>query len=117
MSEQIHWNLEVAILPGQLENFRAVARDLIANTQKEADTLTYEWHLSADNTKCHIIERYRNSAALITHGEGFHAFAERFFQACRLVRIDIYGPVTEEAKAGLTGLYPNYYSLLGGFNR
>ena len=46
MSEQISWLLEVEILPGKLEDFRAVARDLIANTQPESGTLDYEYHLS-----------------------------------------------------------------------
>ena len=50
MKNEIYWILEVAVLPGQLENFRAVARDLIASTEKEPDTLGYEWNLNDDGT-------------------------------------------------------------------
>ena len=81
MSENIHWLLEVAILPGKLEDFRSVVRDLIAATEPEPGTFDYEWYFNADNTACHIYERYRDSAALIKHVEGFHRFAERFMQA------------------------------------
>ena len=117
MSEQIHWNIEVAILPGKLADFRSVANDLIASTKKEPGALTYEWHFSSDNTVCHIIERYANSAAVLTHGQNFAQFAERFVAACRVVRFDIYGPATDEVKADLAGANPSYYSLLGGFSR
>ena len=117
MSTQIHWLLEVAVLPGQLDNFRAVARNLIASTEKEADTLAYEWNLTGDGTTCHIYERYRNSAAVMVHITGFGAFAERFMAACRPTRFDVYGSPGDEVKAALTDFNPTYYSHLGGFSR
>jgi quinol monooxygenase YgiN len=117
MSTQIHWLLEVAILPGQLENFRAVARDLIASTKSEPGTLAYEWNLSENETVCHIYERYQNSDAALAHVKGFGAFAERFLQACRPTRFDIYGTPNEAVKAALADFGPVYFSPLGGFNR
>jgi quinol monooxygenase YgiN len=117
MSDQISWVLEVAIQPGQLENFRAVARDLIAVTQSEPGTLAYEWNLNDDQTACHIFESYRDSAALVAHVQSFGHFAERFLQACRPVRFDVYGSPNEEARAVLADFKPAYYSHLGGFTR
>jgi quinol monooxygenase YgiN len=117
MNEQIYWLLEVSILPGQLENFRAVVGELIASTELEPGTLGYDWNLSADETVCHIYERYVNSAALLTHGQGFHAFAERFFKTCRPTRCDIYGTPSAEVKAAMADLHPTYYTPLGGFSR
>jgi len=117
MSDQIYWILEVAILPGQLENFRAVARDLIANTEPEPGTLGYEWALSDDGTVCHIYERYQNSDAVVAHVKGFGAYAERFIQACRPTRFHIYGSPSAEVKAMLADFSPVYFPLLGGFSR
>jgi len=110
MSEQIYWVLEVAILPGQLDHFRAVARDLISKTESEPGTLGYEWNLNDDKTVCHIYERYKNSDALVAHVQSFGAFAERFLQACRPTRFHVYGTPNEAAKAALADLHPLYFS-------
>jgi quinol monooxygenase YgiN len=117
MSAQISWLLEVEILPGKLEDFSAVARDLIANTQPEPGTLDYEWHLSPEEKTAHIFERYADSAAMIKHVEGFGNFAARFLAACRPTRFSVYGPISAEAKAMLADLDPVYFSELGGFSR
>jgi quinol monooxygenase YgiN len=117
MSDQIYWILEVAILPGQLKGFRAVAGDLIASTKSEPGTLNYEWNLSDDETVCHIYERYQNSEALLAHIQGFGAFADRFMQACRPTRFHIYGTPNENVKTALADFNPVYFSPLGGFSR
>jgi quinol monooxygenase YgiN len=117
MSDHISWLLEVEILPGKLDEFRAVARDLIANTEPEPATLDYEWHLSPDNKMAHLFERYADSAAMIAHVEGFGAFAARFLGACRVTRFSVYGKPSAEAKAALADLSPVYFSQLGGFSR
>jgi quinol monooxygenase YgiN len=117
MSNQISWVLEVEVLPGKLEDFRAVARDLVANTKNEPGTIDYEWHLGPGNTTCHIFERYADSAALVKHVEGFGAFAGRFMASCRPVRFAVYGQVSDQAKSHLADLHPVYYSTLGGFSR
>jgi len=117
MSTEISWLLVVAIQPGQLDDFRSVARDLIASTQNEPGTLAYEWNLSEDHSVCHIYERYRDSAAIVAHVQNFGKFAERFIAACRPVRFDVYGTVSAEAKDLIKDLGPAYYSQLGGFSR
>ena len=107
MSAEVSWVLEVEILPGQLDNFRAVAGDLIASTRTEPGTLAYEWHVNKAGKVCHIYERYRDSVATLTHVQGFGAFAERFLQACRPVRFSVYGTPSEEVKAALADFQPS----------
>jgi quinol monooxygenase YgiN len=117
MSTHISWILQVAILPGQLENFKVVARDLIAVTKNEKGTLAYEWNLNADETACDIYERYQDSDAMIAHVHSFGNFAGRFLNACRPTSFHVYGAPNEAAKAQLTDLHPLYFTHLGGFHR
>jgi quinol monooxygenase YgiN len=117
MSTEISWVLEVEIVPGQADHFRAVAADLIASSRTESGTLAYEWYVNEAGTICHIYERYRDPIAVLTHVERFGRFAERFMQACRPVRFSVYGTPDEEVKAALADLHPVYYSLHDGFSR
>ncbi len=117
MSAIISWVLEVEILPGKLDDFRAVAGELTESTRKEPGALIYEWFLSADGTACHIYERYQDSAALITHVSGFGPFAERFMASCRPTRFTVYGEPSDEAKATIADLGPVYLKQIAGFNR
>jgi quinol monooxygenase YgiN len=117
MSEEISWMLEVAIHPGKLDAFRAVAADLIAATEKEPNTLSYEWSLSEDQSACHIFERYRNSEAILAHLGTFGPHAERFLAACHPTRFHVYGAPSDAVKAALADLGPVYCTPIGGFNR
>lgn len=117
MSATISWVLQVAIQPGKLEAFRAVANDLIAKTKSEEGTLDYEWNLSDDQTVCHIFERYRNDDAVIAHVQSFGQFAQRFMEACHPTHFHVYGTPTPAVKAAIADLQPVYFTPLGGFSR
>jgi quinol monooxygenase YgiN len=117
MSDQISWILQVAIHPGKLDDFRSVAKDLIAKTESEPGTLDYEWHLSEDKTICHIFERYKDSEAMLTHVKSFGQFATRFMEACHPTRFHVYGKPSKAAKDALADLGPVYFAPLGGFSR
>ena len=67
MSDATTWVFETAILPGHDDAFYAVVKELIEKTRLEAGALGYEWYLSEDKTTCHVVERYRDSAAALDH--------------------------------------------------
>jgi quinol monooxygenase YgiN len=117
MSNEIYWLLEVTILPGKLDDFKAVARDLIAATTPEPGTRSYEWAFNESNTVCHIFERYADSDALVKHVASFGNYAARFLAACKVTRFDVYGVPTPAAREALADIQPTYYTVFGGFNR
>ena len=117
MSTHVFWLIEASILPGQLDAFCAVARDLIAAAQGEPGTLDYEYSLSPDATTCHIFERYADSDALLAHVQTFHKFAARFMASCKPTKCTVYGKPSDEAKAAIADLGPVYFEPLGGFSR
>jgi quinol monooxygenase YgiN len=116
---EISWVFELAINPGRFEDLKTLMADLVEATQKnEVGTLNYEWAISDDQQVCHVYERYRDSAAVLTHLESFGAnFAGRLMEAVTPSRLVVYGTPSAQAKDGLAGLGPVYMAPLGGFRR
>ncbi len=117
MSNAVHWLLELNVKPGKLDDFLAVMGDMIASTEKESGTQIYEWFFNEDKSVCHIYERYADSAAVLTHIEGFGAFAERFMDAVDPTRFTVLGNPDAAAKEALAGLSPTFLGLEAGFAR
>ena len=44
-SGEVFWRIEVEVLPGKLEEFRATVQDLVASSKQEPGTLVYDWFL------------------------------------------------------------------------
>ena len=42
MGEQISWRVELAVKPGELENFQALTGEMVEATREEPGTLSYE---------------------------------------------------------------------------
>ena len=116
---EIFFVFELAINPGRFEQLKTLIADMVETTQKnEGGTLNYEWAISDDQQVCHVYERYRDSAAVLTHLKSFGAnFAERLLQVVTPTRLVVYGTPSAQAKAGLAGLGPVYMAPLGGFRR
>jgi quinol monooxygenase YgiN len=116
---EISWVFELAINPGRFEDLKTLIAEMVEATQKnEASTLNYEWAISDDQQVCHVYERYRDSAAVMTHLESFGAnFAARFMEAVTPARLVVYGTPSAQVKDGLAGLGPVYMAPLGGFRR
>lgn len=119
MTEQVYWILEVAIKPGQAEAFRTLMAEMVAATREnEPDTLAYDWTISGDGAVCHILERYRNSAAVMTHLAWFGAnVAKRFLAAAEPKRLVVYGSPDAAATKALDRMGAVYMKPLGGFVR
>lgn len=108
----------VRIKPGQLDNFRAVVKELVVATQaNEPGALAYEYFISPDGTFCHIYERYVDSTAVMTHMANFSQFAERFMAAGEMTGLTLYGDPSEELREAVGGFNPAVIALMDGFVR
>ena len=117
MSDATTWVFETAILPGHEDAFHAVAKELIEKTRLEAGALGYEWYLSEDKTTCHVVERYRDSAAALDHLKTLAPFLESWMKTNRPIKLTIYGTPSDEVKSALAALQPVYFSQVGGWRR
>ena len=117
-STPVAYNLQVTIVDGKQEEFRALMAEMVESTKGEPGTLVYEWFLAADGKSCQINEHFADTAAYTAHSENFGAkFAARFMPCVEITGITVYGNADAEAREMLAGLSPVYVEAIGGFRR
>jgi quinol monooxygenase YgiN len=119
MSDTVSWILEMAIKPGQLDNWKALMEEMVEATQStQPDTTIYEWFYSGDGSTCHIYERYTDSAATMVHLKAFgENFAERCLAAADPTCFTVYGNPNAEVRGALSGFGAVFMEQLGGYAR
>ena len=117
MSTVISFNLQASVRKGCIENFRTLMHEMVASTQSEAGTQSYEWFLNEDGTACHIYERYNDSNAVMAHMGNFAKFAERFLSCVEPTAFCVYGNPNAEVRSALNGFNAVYLNTFGGFSR
>ena len=118
MDENVFWTLEITNT-GDLQTFTELMNDMVAATQaNEPDTLNYEWSVAEDGETFYLFERYKDSAAVMTHLANFgENFAERFNAIAVPKRLIVYGSPSDEVKEAIAGFSPVYVGAFGGFAR
>lgn len=126
MNGNVFFVVELEIQPGQVDDLRAVAEEMVklANSN-EPGTLNYEYFLSEDEGTCHIYERYVDIDALGVHSASFPAELNERSQAFRPRRLTAYGNVPGEVRAqridpirqAVPGFEAAYMKPLSGFSR
>jgi quinol monooxygenase YgiN len=118
MNDHVAWVLELAVKQGELDNFKALATEMVESTRGEPGTVMYEWSISDDGSVIHIYEWFADSRAVLAHLAGFsEKFAQRFLTGVDPTRLTVYGAPNDEAKEALGTLGPVYMAPLGGFTR
>lgn len=113
MTNHIRKVVEISITEGQLEEFKNVARIFIDRVNaSEPDTLSYEWFLNDDGSKCYVIEWYKDSEALMTHLANIGDLYEPLFEVSEITRIEVFGDPSPEVKqAHMAGTkFMNYWA-------
>jgi len=119
MSNHVSWMLEFEIQAGRADALRDLMTEMVDATKtNEPGTLDYEWSTSADGKKCHIFERYADSAATMVHLATFgERFADRFLEILKPVSFVVYGSPNAAVRDALAAFNPVYMQSLGGFSR
>jgi quinol monooxygenase YgiN len=119
MSDYVSWMLELTIKPGELDNLKALMKEMVESTEAgEPDTRNYEWFFDADETTCHLWERYADSAAAMVHlGHFGEKYADRFMAALEPTRFVVYGNPSDEVKEALSPFGAIYMVPVSGFAR
>jgi len=118
MSEQVSFVVELAVEPGELDEFKALMAELIESARAESGTLAYEFFVSEDGGAVHVYERYADSAAILVHAKTLgEKYGARLMAVATPKRTIVFGTPSAEAQKALSMLGPTYLEPLGGFSR
>ena len=116
----MHFRVEFTINEDKREDFKKLIKEMARTVQEtEPDTITYQFYLNEDNTKCIVHETYSNSDAALTHKNGFASktILPKIFEVAKINRFDAYGIPSQELQNVLTSFDSEMYNLFTGFSR
>ena len=117
LNDQVSWQVELAVKPGELENFRALTREMVEFTHAESGVLIYERFISADGKTVYVYERYTDSATALAHLQAFgKKFGARFSSLVERRRFTVFGNPSQALKDILDSFDATYFAFLDGFS-
>ncbi len=117
---QIHFRVEFTIDEDKIDEFKKLIQEMARTVQEnEPDTITYQFYLNKDNTKCIVHETYANSDAAFTHKNGLASktILPKIFAIAKINRFDSYGNPSEELQKVPASFGSTFYNLFTGFSR
>lgn len=116
MSDEISWLVELAVKPGQHNNFRTLTGEMVESTRGEPGVLSYQRFVTEDGETVHAYERYADSTAALAHLRTFEkTFSRRFQSMVDRKRFSVLGMPTDELKAVLDRFGATYQRPFGDF--
>ena len=91
--KRVHFIVDLTITDGKFADFEATVLSMIAGTQKEAGTLSYDWFLSGDRKECRLLETYVDADAAFAHMNGHvvQVLVPKLLESSRLAGFKVYG--------------------------
>jgi quinol monooxygenase YgiN len=117
MSGEIAWQVELAIRPGELDNFRTLTSAMVESTKDERGVLIYERFVSEDGKVVYVYERYADSAAAVAHLLAFATMhGERFAKLVDRRRFMVFGTPSAELQRILDRFDATYLRPFDAFS-
>ena len=89
---------------GKLEEFKRLSAQAMEIVRtREPGTLHYDIYLNDDESECVVIERYRDSAALVEHAANLGDLSDAILAIVTVVHGEILGEPSAELRAKLAG--------------
>lgn len=120
MSKQkVRFNVSLTIHEGKLQEFQAIARTMIAGTEKEAGALAYDWYFSNDGKSCRLVETYADADAMLAHmmGPVVQELVPKLLGVASLAGFEVYGEPGAKAAETLKGVGATIFQYWSGLKR
>ena len=114
--QRVRLLVEMTVHEGKLAEFEAIAQQMVEVSQKETGTLGYHFLLSADRTRCRLIEGYTDAGAIETHfnGPAVREFVPKLLQVASVNRMEVYGDPGPQVTAMVAGFDAEIFSSWQG---
>jgi quinol monooxygenase YgiN len=92
---------------------------MVAISENEPETLGYHFLLSADHTRCRLVEGYTDAAAITAHfnGPAVQQFVPQLLQVATPTRMEIYGDLGPQVAAMAAAFGAEIFTAWQGFDR
>ena len=92
-TDRIRLQVDLDIHEGKLAEVEAIVRQMVAVSESEPGTLGYHFLLSADRTRCRLVEGYENAEAITAHfnGPAVRELVPQLVQVASPARMEVYG--------------------------
>jgi quinol monooxygenase YgiN len=89
---------------GKLEEFKRLSAQAMEIVRaKDTGTLQYDTYFNEDQSECVVLERFRDSEALIEHAENLGDLVEAILATVSVVHGELLGEASAELRARLAG--------------
>jgi quinol monooxygenase YgiN len=96
---------------GKVEEFKRLSAQAMEIVRaQDTGTLQYETYFNDDESEAVVLERFRDSQALLEHGEHLAALMEPIIATAEVTG-ELCGDVSPELRAKITGDVPQLFSL------
>lgn len=99
MTNYITTTSELSIPTEKIDEFKKLATEMIKKVQaNEPNTLSYDWFLSEDESKCYVIEIYQDSEAVQAHWGNVNEKLGPLMELASLTGLTICGSPSDEVR-------------------
>ncbi|MCV7065910.1 antibiotic biosynthesis monooxygenase [Mycolicibacterium farcinogenes] len=98
----------------KLEPFKALAKEAVVAVRGESGALQYDWFLNEDETKCVVLEKYQDSAAVLAHMANAGALIGQLAALGGGLDLEVFGDVSSELQQVLAATRPVVFATFAG---
>ena len=102
----VRFVVSLAISAGKFDVFEKTMKEMVAGTEGEPGTLEYNWYLSADRSKCRLVENYVDANAMLSHmmSPVVQVLVPKLLESGSLTAFEVYGDPGVKGERGVGGV-------------